>query len=238
VTMDDESGIAIRPRTGAFPWDKELFWQWNRKGACWLDHHPGDDDNNDTGNGRNAEVGKQDEGGSSGEGVSDASGCNVPIGNGSLAALQHVFSSFAAHAANETGTPGAPDSSKEPYNNYSVLKESHLQQNRNYVAKKNATMQEPGTVPDQCIYTAETAANENGSLQIAVKSDNRISNSAPIVSSNCCKCAEKMLQTTPPAANTIESSGHATTTTRLPGTENPVLCLGKGGCIVRGEADT
>jgi len=200
VTMDDESGITIRRRTEAFQWDKELFWQWNSNGACWLDHHPEDDDDNDTGNGRNAGGGKQDEGGSSGEGVSPASDGNVPTGNGSLAALQHVFSSFAAHAANETGAPGAPDSSKKSYNNYSVLKESHLQQNRNYVAEKNAIMPEPGPVPDRCIHTAETAANENGSPQIAVKSDDRISNSAPNVSSTCCKCAETMLQTTPPAA--------------------------------------
>jgi len=86
VTMDDESGITIRQRTEAFPWDKELFWQRNSKGACWLDHNPEDDNDNDTGNDRNAGVGKQDVGSNSGEGVSPARDCNAPPGNGSLAA--------------------------------------------------------------------------------------------------------------------------------------------------------
>jgi len=37
-------GYAVRRRTEAFEWDKELYRQWNGGGSCWLDRDPNDGD--------------------------------------------------------------------------------------------------------------------------------------------------------------------------------------------------
>ena len=43
VTETENDGYAIRRRTEAFEWNKELYLQWNGGGSCWLDRDPKDD---------------------------------------------------------------------------------------------------------------------------------------------------------------------------------------------------
>ena len=44
VTVTENDGYAVRRRTEAFEWDRELYRQWNGGGACWLDRDPKDGD--------------------------------------------------------------------------------------------------------------------------------------------------------------------------------------------------
>jgi hypothetical protein len=44
VTVTEHEGYAVRRRTEAFEWDKELYRQWNGGGSCWLDRDPKDGD--------------------------------------------------------------------------------------------------------------------------------------------------------------------------------------------------
>jgi len=44
VTVTETDGYAVRRRTEAFEWDRELYRQWNGGGACWLDRDPKDGD--------------------------------------------------------------------------------------------------------------------------------------------------------------------------------------------------
>ena len=44
VTVTESDGYAVRRRTEAFEWDRELYRQWNGGGACWLDRDPKDGD--------------------------------------------------------------------------------------------------------------------------------------------------------------------------------------------------
>ena len=46
VTVTETDGYAIRRRTEAFTWNREIFRQWANGGSCWLDHdpHDGNDD--------------------------------------------------------------------------------------------------------------------------------------------------------------------------------------------------
>jgi hypothetical protein len=44
VTVTEHEGYAVRRRTEAFEWDKELYRQWNGGGSCWLDRDPNDGD--------------------------------------------------------------------------------------------------------------------------------------------------------------------------------------------------
>ncbi|MCX6689860.1 MAG: hypothetical protein NTZ39_09280 [Methanoregula sp.] len=129
-----------------------------------------------------------------------SSGCwldhDPNAGNGSFAALQHVFSSFSATAANENGAQIASDSSKgTDYNDNLLLREGHLQQNQNYAGTDRAV---PGTHQYPC--KSENAANEIQSLPDTAQSVNAPPHCVPIVSSTCCKHAEMVLQTTPSAA--------------------------------------
>jgi len=44
VTVTESDGYAVRRRTEAFEWNRELYRQWNGGGACWLDRDPKDGD--------------------------------------------------------------------------------------------------------------------------------------------------------------------------------------------------
>jgi hypothetical protein len=46
VTVTETDGYAVRRRTEAFTWNREIFRQWANGGSCWLDHDPhgGNDD--------------------------------------------------------------------------------------------------------------------------------------------------------------------------------------------------
>ena len=44
VTVTEHEGYAVRRRTEAFEWDKELYRQWNGGGSCWLDRDPKEGD--------------------------------------------------------------------------------------------------------------------------------------------------------------------------------------------------
>jgi hypothetical protein len=43
VTETENDGYAIRRRTEAFEWNKELYRQWTGGGSCWLDRDPKDE---------------------------------------------------------------------------------------------------------------------------------------------------------------------------------------------------
>ena len=120
-----------------------------------------------------------------------------PKGGGdSVAALQQVFSTFAATAANENGVPeGSVSCNGTDNDNNSVLREGGLQQNENYTAT-----QQPGPDKTPCLHNSGNAANEDRIPPGAAQSADTASQCVPIVSSTCCKPAEKVLQTTPSAA--------------------------------------
>jgi hypothetical protein len=40
VTVTETDGYAVRRRTEAFTWNREIFRQWANGGSCWLDHDP------------------------------------------------------------------------------------------------------------------------------------------------------------------------------------------------------
>jgi len=50
VTVTETDGYAVRRRTEAFTWNREIFRQWANGGSCWLDHDP-HGDNGDHGAG-------------------------------------------------------------------------------------------------------------------------------------------------------------------------------------------
>jgi hypothetical protein len=107
-------------------------------------------------------------------------------GAGPFTALQHVYSNFTATAVNQNGKPGAPGSSKEDdCTNNSVLKEGHLQQNRNYggsqISGKNA---------DRCLHDSENAVNKNRSLPGTAQTENPAPPGSPDSYSTCSKTAE------------------------------------------------
>jgi len=118
-------------------------------------------------------------------------------GAGSFTALQHVYSSFTATAVNQNGKPGAPGSSKEDVcTNNSVLKEGHLQQNRNYGDGQNS-----GKNVNQCLHDSEIAVNKNRSLPGAAQTANLGPQPPPDSYSTCCKTAEMSPDPDPPAVN-------------------------------------
>ncbi|PKG31252.1 MAG: hypothetical protein CW742_14375, partial [Methanoregula sp.] len=118
-------------------------------------------------------------------------------GAGSFTALQHVYSSFTATAVNQNGKPGAPGSCKEEdYTNNSVLKDGHLQQNRNYGDGQNS-----GKDTDQCLHDSENAVNKKRSLTGAVQKPNPAPPVSPVSYSTCCKTAETSPDSPPPAVN-------------------------------------
>ena len=118
-------------------------------------------------------------------------------GAGSFTALQHVYSSFTATAVNQNGKPGAPGSCKEDdCTNNSVLKDGHLQQNRNYGDGQNS-----GKDTDQCLHDSENAVNKKRSLTGAVQKPNPAPPVSPGSYSTCCKTAETSPDSPPPAVN-------------------------------------
>jgi hypothetical protein len=176
VTVSESEGQSVRRRTEAFEWDRELFRQWNGGGACWLDRGPGDGGNNDNNN--------------------NGSGTSGSPGPGSFPALQQVFSSFPAPAANENGVPeGSVSCNGTENDNNSLLMEGVLPQNENYTAA-----QQSGPDTTQCLHNSPNAANNDRTPSGAPQSSNTESHRVPVVSSTCCKHAEKVQQTTPSAA--------------------------------------
>jgi hypothetical protein len=127
----------------------------------------------------------------------DPKGGNDDDGAGSFTALQHVYSSFTATAVNQNGKPGAPGSSKEDdSNNISVLREGHLQQNRNYGGDKSSEKN-----ADRCLHDSEIAVNKNRSLPGAAQTENPAPQMSPGSYSTCCKTAEMSPDSPPPAVN-------------------------------------
>ena len=117
-------------------------------------------------------------------------------GGGSFAALQQVFSTFSATAANEKGVSSGSVSGKGTDNdNKSLLREGALQQNENHGAT-----QQPGPDVSRCLHNSRNAANENRSLPKPTGSENPAPQHPPIVCSTCCKTAANVQQTTAPAA--------------------------------------
>ncbi|MDP3396467.1 MAG: hypothetical protein Q8S57_07375 [Methanoregula sp.] len=117
-------------------------------------------------------------------------------GGGSFAALQQVFSTFAATAANEKNDfSGSISGNGTDIDNNYVLRNSALQHNENH----GATPQ-PGPDIPWCLHDSGNAANEDRSPPGAAQSPNIASQRLPISCSICCKAAEKVLETTPSAA--------------------------------------
>jgi len=192
VTANDDDGFTVRRRTEAFTWSREIYRQWADGGACWLDRDPngGSDDDHDHNGDHDHNIKGSIECNDLGE-IKDDNGA------GSFTALQHVYSSFTASAVNQNGKPGAPGSGKDDdCTNNSVLREGHLQQNRNYGGDNNS-----GKSSDQCLHDSEIAVNKNRSLPGAAKIANPAPQSAPIVYSTCCKTAETSPDPDPPAVN-------------------------------------
>jgi hypothetical protein len=177
VTVSEGEGQSVRRRTEAFEWDRELFRQWNGGGACWLDRGPGD-------------------GGTSSNTDNKGGGNSGSPGPGSFAALQQVSSDFAATAANENGVPeGSVSCNGTENDNNLVLREGVLQQNENYTASE-----QPGSDTTQCHHNSQNAANEDRKPPGVSRSSDTASQCVPVVSSTCCKQAEKVQQTMPSAA--------------------------------------
>jgi len=118
-------------------------------------------------------------------------------GAGSFTALQHVYSSFTATAVNQNGKPGAPGSCKEDdCTNNSVLRDNHLQQNRNYGDGQNS-----GKNADQCLHDSENAVNKNRSRTGAGQTANPGLPVTPDSYSTCSKTAEMSPDPDSPAVN-------------------------------------
>ena len=117
-------------------------------------------------------------------------------GGGSFAALQQVFSTFSATAANEKNDfSGSISCNDTDIDNNSVLIHSALQQNENHGAT-----QQPGPDITRCLHDSGNAANEDRSPPGAAQSPDIASQRVLIGCSICCKAAEKVLETTPSAA--------------------------------------
>jgi hypothetical protein len=115
---------------------------------------------------------------------------------GSFAALQQVFSTFAANAANEKNdVSGSISGNGTDIDNNSVLRYSALQHNENHGAP-----QQPGPDVTRCLHDSRNAANEDRSPPGAAQSPDIASQRVPIGCSICCKAAEKVLETPPSAA--------------------------------------
>jgi len=109
----------------------------------------------------------------------------VQFSGNSVTALQHVYSSFTATAANENGTQIASDSSKSTdYHDNLFLRESHLQQNQNAGGS-----QKPGSGSYQFSCKSQSAVNENRSLPGATQNSFPAPQQTPLSYSNCCKTA-------------------------------------------------
>ena len=101
VTVTETDGYAVRRRTEAFTWNREIFRQWANGGSCWLDHDPhgGNDDD-------------------------DGAGSFTALQH-----VYSSFTATAVNQNGAISKPGFPHT--PVYNNNFVLREGNLQQKEN-----------------------------------------------------------------------------------------------------------
>ena len=118
-------------------------------------------------------------------------------GPGSFTALQQVCSTITTTAEKQNcpvSVSGSPDSLG--YNNNSVLRDGHLQQNENTATQSESILQST-----QCLHDFQSAVNENRSPQISAQSGNKVSERTPMSYSTCSKIPELKPDSQPSVVN-------------------------------------